>query len=133
MIEATYALNEYVASQCAAIDTLVFYPGLDAPDEAGSKFVLYNIEPGRDLELWILNVDYVKYKIIHTDFDKLQKLSHRIIKILNPEDIEGTITEAGVRFQHINAVPSGSGSGYFSDQTKFFYQNISILLKYTEV
>jgi hypothetical protein len=134
MIEATYALNEYITSKWAAIDNaMVFVPGRNLDEGKGSKFVLYTVEPGRDVEFYMLNSDRVRYLIVHPVFDTLQKLVDKLLLELNVEDIEGLIVESGVRFQQTYATVSNSNSGYFTDESPYHSVKVDILLKYTLV
>lgn len=133
-IEATYAVNEFVKTKWNAIDSnMVFIPGQHADEGRGDRFVLYKVDPSRDIEFYMVNCDRITYRIVHPDFDTLSKLLDKLLLELNVEDIESLITEPGVRFQMTYAAVNGTGSNYFTDMSLYHYASVDILVKYTLV
>lgn len=136
MIEATYVVNNYIKTQGTSIEDMDFVPGRSAHELAPSHYVLYSVSMGMDPELYMVHMDTVKYRIIHTDFEKIAKYVSMILGKFNVEDIENTFMQRVVgdpnfRFQHAQAVSSDIDQGYFSDKTRFFYCDLNILITYT--
>src|ERR1051326_3392762 len=88
MIEATYIINNYIKTLISDIDTVTFRPGRVAPENEPGNYILYVVNPNTDHNLWQLHMDIISYRIINRDFDKLQRITARIIQYMNVEDIE---------------------------------------------
>lgn len=132
MIEATYAINEYLTPFLQLVEPRIsFFPGDNAHDDRGHSFILYDTIQTQDYDLLGLHCDYIVYRCCHVNYDTAQKLASCIMQNLNLEDPENIIKEPTVRFQYTHADMSGTIGAVFADNTEYTKTMLRAEVRYT--
>ena len=135
MIEAVYAVNEYMKAQltAASLSCGELYPGKFAPStENGVKFATYSVVPSDTYDLSGLKKDFIQYRFYNPDFDDLHKVVRVVRNTFNVDDIQKTtLTEPGVIFQETFFRVSGDGEASFAEGVDYYYLACELMLQYT--
>ena len=135
-IEATYALNNMLLPKLQAVDSSVtFYPGNSAPESQGHVFVLYSTTQNNPAELFMLNTDSIRYRVIHTDFEKMQKMVSTILSAINVWEFDQLFTgktddSKTIVPLYLHAMSTSPGNDFFPDSVEYYYTNMSVTLNY---
>jgi hypothetical protein len=137
-IEATYVLNDFIKSLTTALGPFDFYPGNQAKD-SDRKFVLYSVTQGTDPEMYFVNMDTIRYRIVHPSFDNVSRFVSLVLRNLNVEDIEVVniarlnAQDSTIRFQHANVISGRILDAFYADGTKYFYCDLNASITYTQL
>lgn len=137
-IEATYVLNSYIKNLTTALGPFDFYPGNEAKD-SDRKFVLYSVTQGMDPEMYFVNMDTIRYRIVHPSFDNVSRFVNVVLRNLNVEDVEAlaiprlNALDESIRFQHANVMSGRISDAFFADGAKYFYCDLNVSITYTQL
>lgn len=141
-VEATYAMNEYLATLLNAIvtpDTITFDPGDVAPRDSDNTFATYKLVQGRDYDQPYIHMDALTIRFYHTKFDTLQRMIDTVLGALNNENVyDNTALVAkayteGVRFKDVIATASNHTQNDFIDSTEYHVVPVDIMMQYIEL
>lgn len=139
MVEATYALLEYIADLVESIATVEFDPGDPGAETSDTSFANYKLVPNRDYAQPYIHMDALTIKLYHENFESLQKMLNLINGALNNENVADNpaLMAAGiaedVRFQDVICNVRDHTQNDFIDSTEYHVGLIDIMMQYIEL